>query len=145
MQNYTFVKKNCQCKKKLNFFDYLKLYLTQGQWIYNFEEISLYFHTAYPTPFVQTTQNYLNNLRFLIIFGFRSQISRVYPKAQRVTSDNYSPVPMWGCGSQMVSLNYQTGDKPMQIHQVRVHQNHPGNQTVHFHFHTFLYIFIIHT
>ena len=43
---------------------------------------------------------------------------RVYPKAQRVTSDNYSPVPMWGCGSQMVSLNYQTGDKPMQIHQV---------------------------
>jgi len=53
----------------------------------------------------------------MFLWYHRSQISRVYPKAQRVTSDNYSPVPMWGCGSQMVSLNYQTGDKPMQIHQ----------------------------
>ena len=37
----------------------------------------------------------------------RLQFSRIYPKAQRVSSDNYSPVPMWGCGSQMVALNYQ--------------------------------------
>ena len=53
----------------------------------------------------------------MFLWYHRTQISRVYPKAQRVTSDNYNPVPMWGCGSQMVSLNYQTGDKPMQIHQ----------------------------
>merc|ERR1711962_208151 len=53
----------------------------------------------------------------------RLQFSRIYPKAQRVSSDNYSPVPMWGCGSQMVSLNYQTGDKPMQIHQARFLDN----------------------
>lgn len=53
----------------------------------------------------------------MFLWYHRTQISRVYPKAQRVTSDNYMPVPMWGCGSQMVSLNYQTGDKPMQIHQ----------------------------
>ena len=45
----------------------------------------------------------------------RSQISRIYPKAQRVASDNYNPMPMWGCGSQMAALNYQTGDKPMQV------------------------------
>merc|ERR1711973_1070580 len=45
----------------------------------------------------------------------RTQISRIYPKAQRVASDNYNPLPMWGCGSQMAALNYQTGDKPMQI------------------------------
>jgi len=53
----------------------------------------------------------------------RTQISRVYPKAQRVASDNYSPVPMWGCGSQMVALNYQTGDKPMQINQAKFLDN----------------------
>ena len=53
----------------------------------------------------------------------RKQISRVYPKAQRVASDNYSPVPMWGCGSQMVALNYQTGDKPMQINQAKFLDN----------------------
>jgi len=53
----------------------------------------------------------------------RTQFSRVYPKAQRVASDNYSPVPMWGCGSQMVALNYQTGDKPMQINQAKFLDN----------------------
>jgi len=53
----------------------------------------------------------------------RTQISRVYPKAQRVASDNYNPVPMWGCGSQMVALNYQTGDKPMQINQAKFLDN----------------------
>jgi len=53
----------------------------------------------------------------------RTQISRVYPKAQRVASDNYSPMPMWGCGSQMVALNYQTGDKPMQINQAKFLDN----------------------
>jgi len=53
----------------------------------------------------------------------RTQITRVYPKAQRVTSDNYNPIPMWSCGSQMISLNYQTGDKPMQINQGRFLDN----------------------
>jgi len=53
----------------------------------------------------------------------KKQISRVYPKAQRVASDNYSPMPMWGCGSQMVALNYQTGDKPMQINQAKFLDN----------------------
>ena len=43
------------------------------------------------------------------------QISRVYPKANRVDSSNYNPMPMWNLGSQMAALNYQTGDKPMQL------------------------------
>lgn len=43
------------------------------------------------------------------------QISRIYPKAQRVDSSNYNPVPFWNVGSQMIALNYQTGDKPMQV------------------------------
>jgi len=53
----------------------------------------------------------------------RTQISRIYPKAQRVASDNYNPMPMWGCGSQMAALNYQTGDKPMQINQAKFMDN----------------------
>ncbi len=43
------------------------------------------------------------------------QLSRVYPKAQRVDSSNYNPVPVWNVGSQMAALNFQTGDKPMQV------------------------------
>ena len=53
----------------------------------------------------------------------RHQISRIYPKAQRVGSDNYNPLPMWGCGSQMAALNYQTGDKPMQLNQAKFLDN----------------------
>ena len=51
------------------------------------------------------------------------QLSRVYPKAQRVESSNYNPMPMWNVGSQMAALNYQTGDKPMQLNQGKFRQN----------------------
>lgn len=37
------------------------------------------------------------------------QMSRVYPKGQRMDSSNYDPLPMWNAGSQLVALNYQTG------------------------------------
>ncbi|XP_076470498.1 1-phosphatidylinositol 4,5-bisphosphate phosphodiesterase gamma-1-like [Babylonia areolata] len=49
----------------------------------------------------------------------RTQLSRVYPKGQRVDSSNYDPVPLWNCGSQMLALNYQTPDRPMQLNQGR--------------------------
>ena len=51
------------------------------------------------------------------------QFSRVYPKAQRVDSSNYNPMPMWNVGSQMTALNFQTGDKPMQLNQGKFLQN----------------------
>ena len=51
------------------------------------------------------------------------QLSRVYPKAQRVDSANYNPLPMWNVGSQMTALNFQTGDKPMQLNQAKFIQN----------------------
>jgi len=35
-------------------------------------------------------------------------MTRVYPKALRLDSANFSPVPFWNFGSQMVALNYQT-------------------------------------
>ncbi|CAL4064307.1 unnamed protein product, partial [Meganyctiphanes norvegica] len=49
--------------------------------------------------------------------------SRVYPKATRVDSANYNPVPMWNNGCQMVSLNFQTGDRAMQLNEGRFLQN----------------------
>ncbi|MEE6506582.1 hypothetical protein FKM82_007739 [Ascaphus truei] len=47
----------------------------------------------------------------------RRQLSRIYPKGQRLDSSNYDPMPMWLCGSQLVALNFQTPDKPMQMNQ----------------------------
>ncbi|XP_024895480.1 1-phosphatidylinositol 4,5-bisphosphate phosphodiesterase gamma-1 isoform X2 [Pteropus alecto] len=47
----------------------------------------------------------------------RLQLSRIYPKGQRLDSSNYDPLPMWICGSQLVALNFQTPDKPMQMNQ----------------------------
>lgn len=51
------------------------------------------------------------------------QFSRVYPKGQRIDSSNYNPINLWNVGSQMVALNYQTGDKPMQINQAKFREN----------------------
>ncbi|GMT13606.1 hypothetical protein PFISCL1PPCAC_4903, partial [Pristionchus fissidentatus] len=50
----------------------------------------------------------------LVQFNSR-QLSRVYPQGTRVTSTNFSPIPMWNAGCHMVALNYQTGDKAMQV------------------------------
>lgn len=36
------------------------------------------------------------------------QLSRVYPRGQRLDSSNYDPLPMWLCGFQLVALNFQT-------------------------------------
>ncbi|XP_008412106.1 1-phosphatidylinositol 4,5-bisphosphate phosphodiesterase gamma-1 isoform X1 [Poecilia reticulata] len=47
----------------------------------------------------------------------RLQLSRIYPRGQRLDSSNYDPFPMWLCGSQLVALNFQTADKPMQMNQ----------------------------
>lgn len=53
----------------------------------------------------------------------QNQLSRVYPKGQRIDSSNYNPVQFWNVGSQMVALNYQTGDKAMQINSGRFREN----------------------
>ncbi|KAJ1426888.1 PLC-like phosphodiesterase [Ochromonadaceae sp. CCMP2298] len=45
----------------------------------------------------------------------KSHLSRIYPKGTRIDSSNYSPVGPWSGGSQMVALNYQTGDLPYHI------------------------------
>lgn len=61
----------------------------------------------------------LSNVHFpnpqLLLRYHRNQISRVYPKGQRLDSSNFYPVNFWNVGSQMIALNYQTPDKPMQL------------------------------
>lgn len=52
-----------------------------------------------------------------------NQISRVYPKGQRLDSSNFNPMQFWNVGSQMIALNYQTGDKPMQLNQAKFSDN----------------------
>jgi len=47
------------------------------------------------------------------------QISRVYPKGNRINSSNYSPLPFWNCGCQMAALNFQTPDIAMQLNDAR--------------------------
>lgn len=53
----------------------------------------------------------------------QNQISRVYPKGQRLDSSNFNPVPFWNVGSQMIALNYQTPDKYMQLNQAKFRDN----------------------
>ena len=68
----------------------------------------------------------LNYYIFIIVFHNRysnQQLSRVYPKGSRVDSSNYDPQPMWNAGSQIVALNFQTGDKPMQLNEGKFMQN----------------------
>ena len=40
---------------------------------------------------------------------------RVYPKGTRTASSNFDPLTSWNYGCQLVALNYQTPDKPMQL------------------------------
>ncbi|XP_046874198.1 1-phosphatidylinositol 4,5-bisphosphate phosphodiesterase beta-2 isoform X2 [Hypomesus transpacificus] len=45
----------------------------------------------------------------------KRQMSRIYPKGTRMDSSNYTPQLFWNAGCQMVALNYQTMDFPMQL------------------------------
>ncbi|KAL0969924.1 hypothetical protein UPYG_G00234600 [Umbra pygmaea] len=45
----------------------------------------------------------------------KKQLSRIYPKGTRVDSSNYMPQLFWNMGCQMVALNFQTLDLPMQL------------------------------
>ncbi|KAM9316993.1 1-phosphatidylinositol 4,5-bisphosphate phosphodiesterase beta-1 isoform 2-T2 [Gastrophryne carolinensis] len=45
----------------------------------------------------------------------KMQLSRIYPKGTRVDSSNYMPQVFWNAGCQMVALNFQTIDFPMQL------------------------------
>lgn len=74
-------------------------------------------------PETKAEKLFLNTETTTFLNYHRNQISRVYPKGQRLDSSNYNPVPFWNCGSQMCALNYQTPDKPMQLNQAKFMDN----------------------
>lgn len=88
-------------------------------------------HEKIPGPYYEMSsfpetkaEKFVNkNKAKLFLKYHRNQLSRVYPKGQRVDSSNYNPVPMWNCGSQLLALNYQTPDRHMQLNQGRFHAN----------------------
>ena len=51
------------------------------------------------------------------------QLVRCYPAGMRIDSSNYSPIPMWLGGVQMVALNYQTSDAHMALNNAFFAQN----------------------
>lgn len=51
-------------------------------------------------------------------------LTRVYPRGiKRLNSSNFDPLIFWNCGCQMVALNCQTPDKPMQWNRGKFKQN----------------------
>jgi len=48
---------------------------------------------------------------------FLRRLTRVYPAGTRVASSNMDPLPCWRLGAQMVALNYQTNDTPVQLNR----------------------------
>ncbi|BEJ17859.1 hypothetical protein CspHIS471_0701270 [Cutaneotrichosporon sp. HIS471] len=50
-------------------------------------------------------------------------MSRVYPKAVRLSSSNFDPRPFWEIGAQMVAINYQTLDEGSLWNHAMFHGN----------------------
>ncbi|XP_051174299.1 1-phosphatidylinositol 4,5-bisphosphate phosphodiesterase-like [Leptopilina boulardi] len=61
--------------------------------------------------------NYLKTSGVEFVNYNKRQMSRIYPKGTRVDSSNYMPQVFWNAGCQMVALNFQTPDLPMQLNQ----------------------------
>ncbi|CAG9764936.1 unnamed protein product [Ceutorhynchus assimilis] len=53
----------------------------------------------------------------------KRQMSRIYPSGARANSSNYMPQVFWNAGCQMVSLNFQTSDLPMQLNMGKFEYN----------------------
>ncbi|ODN02952.1 1-phosphatidylinositol 4,5-bisphosphate phosphodiesterase gamma-1 [Orchesella cincta] len=81
------------------------------------------FYEMYSFPETAAEKQMLGLDRPFFMCHHQVQLSRVYPKGQRLDSSNYNPVPLWNAGCQMVALNYQTPDKPMQLNQGKFRQN----------------------
>ncbi|KAL4656410.1 1-phosphatidylinositol 4,5-bisphosphate phosphodiesterase beta-2 isoform X3 [Arapaima gigas] len=68
------------------------------------------------SSFVETKANDLITKNAVEFVEYnKRQMSRIYPKGTRMDSSNYNPQPFWTAGCQMVALNYQTMDFPMQL------------------------------
>jgi hypothetical protein len=59
----------------------------------------------------------------LLIKLLEKKLIRTYPDNFRVDSSNYDPIICWNHGCQIVALNYQTSDLPMQLNRGRFRDN----------------------
>ncbi|UJR30175.1 hypothetical protein I4U23_017715 [Adineta vaga] len=60
-------------------------------------------------------QNLIRDYAIEFVAYNQRQLSRIYPRGTRFDSSNYNPYLFWPVGCQMVALNYQTLDTPMQV------------------------------
>jgi phosphatidylinositol phospholipase C, beta len=68
------------------------------------------------SSFVETIAYNLHKEKSVDFVNYnKKQISRIYPKGTRISSDNFIPQMFWNVGCQLVSLNYQTLDLGMQL------------------------------
>lgn len=74
-------------------------------------------------PETKAEKYFIQQFSPLTIKYHQNQISRVYPKGNRLDSSNFNPIPFWNVGSQMIALNYQTSDKPMQLNEGKFRDN----------------------
>lgn len=81
------------------------------------------FYEMFSFPEVKAEKYFLLQDTKLFLKYHQNQISRVYPKGQRVDSSNFNPIPLWNSGSQMLALNFQTPDKYMQLNQAKFRDN----------------------
>ena len=81
--------------------------LSMHNWSYNLDPCGSYYNV---TSFSETKiEKLLQQERQDLLLKMNSvQLSRTYPKGQRIDSSNYDPMPMWNCGCQLVALNFQT-------------------------------------
>ncbi|XP_055923291.1 1-phosphatidylinositol 4,5-bisphosphate phosphodiesterase isoform X2 [Eupeodes corollae] len=76
------------------------------------------------SSFAETAgMNYLKQQAIDFVNYNKRQMSRIYPKGTRADSSNYMPQVFWNAGCQMVSLNFQTSDLPMQLNQGKFEYN----------------------
>ncbi|XP_053689407.1 1-phosphatidylinositol 4,5-bisphosphate phosphodiesterase gamma-1 isoform X2 [Sabethes cyaneus] len=88
-----------------------------------FKNTGWVFYEMSSFPETKAEKYFLQQETKLFVRYHRSQISRVYPKGQRLDSSNYNPIPLWNTGSQMIALNFQTPDKAMQLNQAKFRDN----------------------
>ncbi|XP_011155850.2 1-phosphatidylinositol 4,5-bisphosphate phosphodiesterase [Solenopsis invicta] len=67
--------------------------------------------------------NYLKTHSVEFVNYNKRQMSRIYPKGTRADSSNYMPQIFWNAGCQMVALNFQTPDLPIQLNQGKFEYN----------------------
>ncbi|XP_028050806.1 1-phosphatidylinositol 4,5-bisphosphate phosphodiesterase isoform X4 [Monomorium pharaonis] len=85
------------------------------------EEKNLYYNmSSFPE---NAGLNHLKTSAIEFVNYNKRQMSRIYPKGTRADSSNYMPQVFWNAGCQMVSLNFQTADLPMQLNQGKFEYN----------------------